>query len=87
MHLLTSGMLRFPLKSGHFAKSRQCPLYPRKRTSANVIGMSAKCQYAKSTLEFLQQVEVVATGILETDHSGAPRLVFWRTAERYACGP
>ena len=52
-----------------------------------MIGMSAKCQYAKSTLEFLQQVEVVAIGILETDHSGAPRLVFWRTAERYACGP
>jgi len=38
-------------------------------------------------LELLQQVEVVTIGILKPDHTGAPRLVFWRTAERYACSP
>ena len=32
-------------------------------------------------LKLLQQVKVVAVRILETDHAGAPGLVFGRTAE------
>ena len=30
--------------SGHFAMSKPCPLYPRKRTLAGVNRVSAKCQ-------------------------------------------
>ena len=40
----------------------------------------------KAILELLQQIEVVAVRVLETDHAGAPGLVLWRTVKRYTCG-
>ena len=43
--------------------------------------------FARASLEFLQQVEVVAVRVLKTDHAGAPGLVFRRAVERYSCGP
>jgi hypothetical protein len=32
------------VNNGHRGKLEECPLYPQKRTSVSVTGMSAKCQ-------------------------------------------
>jgi hypothetical protein len=40
-----------------------------------------------SMLELLQQIDIIAVRILETDHTGAPGLVLRLPVERYAIGP
>jgi len=41
---LGSGQCPLWVISGHRSTFEQCPLYPRKRTSVEPVGMSAKCQ-------------------------------------------
>jgi hypothetical protein len=46
----SGGAFRCPLwvNNGHWGKSKECPLYPRKRTLIEQVGVSALCQ--KQTL-------------------------------------
>src|SRR5262249_49311088 len=48
------------VKSRHFGSSAGCPLYPRKRTSVECFGMSAKCQ--KQTFKLLLDIIVGGQG-------------------------
>jgi hypothetical protein len=48
----TSDLCLLWVKSGHDRANLRCLLYPRKRTFANAIGMSAKCQKRTSRLLF-----------------------------------